>query len=45
MRTWYQRERRVLAAAAACKALEEMSMVVAHFANAMGQQAAAGAAA
>ena len=30
---------------AARKALEEMSMVVAHFANAMGQQAAAGAAA
>jgi hypothetical protein len=30
---------------AARKALEEMSMVVAHFANAMGQQAASGAAA
>jgi hypothetical protein len=30
---------------AARKALEEMSMVVAHFANAMGQQASAGAAA
>jgi hypothetical protein len=30
---------------AARKALEEMSMVVAHFANAMGQQAAEGAAA
>ena len=37
MHTWY-RVSSVFSPAAACKALEEMSMVIAHFANAMGQQ-------
>jgi hypothetical protein len=44
MGTWYQVIRHFSATAAA-QALEEMSMVVAHFANLMGEQAAAGAAA
>ena len=34
----------VFSPTAACKALEEMSMVIAHFANAMGQQAEGAAA-
>ena len=37
MRSWY-RVSSVFSPTAACKALEEMSMVIAHFANAMGQQ-------
>ncbi len=37
MRTWSQAIG-VFSPTAACKALEEMSMVIAHFANAMGQQ-------
>ncbi len=43
MRGWY-RVSSVFSPAAACKALEEMSMVIAHFANAMGQQAEGAAA-
>jgi len=43
MRTWY-RVSSVFSPAAACKALDEMSMVIAHFANAMGQQAEGAAA-
>jgi hypothetical protein len=43
MRSWY-RVSSVFSPAAASKALEEMSMVVAHFANAMGQQAEGAAA-
>jgi hypothetical protein len=38
MRSWY-RVSSVFSPAAACKALEEMSLVIAHFANSMGQQA------
>jgi hypothetical protein len=44
MGSWYQVIRHFSGTAAA-QALEEMSMVVAHFANLMGEQAAAGAAA
>jgi len=44
MGAWYQVTRRVSGSTAA-RALDEMSMVVAHFANMMGEQAAAGAAA
>jgi hypothetical protein len=44
MGTWYQVSRRFSANTAA-RALGEMSMVVAHFANLMGEQAAASAAA
>jgi hypothetical protein len=43
MRGWY-RVSSVFSPTAACKALEEMSMVIAHFANAMGQQAEGAAA-
>jgi hypothetical protein len=43
MRTWSQVSG-VFSPTAACKALEEMSMVIAHFANAMGQQAEGAAA-
>ena len=43
MRSWY-RVSSAFSPAAACKALEEMSMVIAHFANAMGQQAEGAAA-
>ena len=43
MRSWSQVVG-VFSPAAACKALEEMSMVVAHFANSMGQQAEGAAA-
>lgn len=42
MGVWYQVSRNFSASAAA-RALDEMSMVVAHFANLMGEQAAAGA--
>ena len=44
MGAWY-RMSRPFSAAAARKALEEMSLVVAHFANVMGERAMAGAAA
>jgi hypothetical protein len=44
MSTWYQVTRH-LSETAAAKALSEMSMVVAHFANTMGAQAASAAAA
>lgn len=44
MGTWYQVTRRVSGSTAA-RALGEMSMVVAHFANVMGEQAASSAAA
>lgn len=44
MRGWYSLSRRV-STSAASKALEEMSMVVAHFANAMGERAACASAA
>ncbi len=40
MRGWYGMSRR-FSTSAACKALDEMAMVVAHFANAMGERAAA----
>jgi hypothetical protein len=43
MRTWYQVSRNFSGTTAA-RALAEMSMVVAHFANLMGEQAAAAAA-
>jgi len=43
MRSWY-RVSSAFSPTAACKALEEMSMVIAHFANAMGQQAEGAAA-
>jgi hypothetical protein len=43
-RAWYRVSRHV-SAAAARKALDEMSMMVAHFANVMGEQAAGAAAA
>jgi len=43
MRAWY-RVSGVFSPAAARKALEEMSMVIAHFANTMGQQAEGAAA-
>jgi hypothetical protein len=42
MRAWY-RVSRSFSAAAARRAVEEMSLVVAHFANAMGERAAAAA--
>jgi hypothetical protein len=44
MGTWYQVSRRFSTTAAA-RALDEMSMVVAHFANIMGEQAASASAA
>jgi len=44
MHAWYSVSRR-FSPAAASRAIEEMSMVVAHFANSMGERAAAGAAA
>jgi hypothetical protein len=44
MQVWYAATRRI-SATTACRALEEMSMVVSHFANAMGERASAGAAA
>jgi hypothetical protein len=44
MQAWYGITRRI-SSTAACRALEEMSRVVAHLANAMGERAAAGAAA
>lgn len=44
MGTWYQVSRH-FSGSMATQALNEMSMVVAHFANLMGEQAAAGAAA
>ena len=44
MRGWYALSRR-FSESAASRALDEMSQVVAHFANAMGERAAAGAAA
>ena len=44
MRAWY-RVSRSFSAAAARQAVEEMSLVVAHFANAMGEQTSAAAAA
>ena len=44
MRAWY-RVSRSFSAAAARSALEEMSLVVAHFANSMGERAAAASAA
>jgi hypothetical protein len=44
MGAWYSVSRKFSPAAAA-RAIEEMSQVVAHFANAMGERAAAGAAA
>ncbi len=43
-RAFYGLSRKV-SATAACRALEEMSQIVAHFANAMGERAAASAAA
>ena len=43
-RAWYRVSRHV-SAAAARRALEEMSMTVAHFANVMGEQALGGSAA
>ena len=43
MRSWSQ-VIGVFSPTAACKALEEMSMVIAHFANSMGQQAEGAAA-
>jgi hypothetical protein len=44
MRAWYSISRR-FSPAAAMSALDEMSQVVAHFANSMGERATAGAAA
>jgi len=44
MQMWYVATRRI-STTTACRALEEMSMVVAHFANAMGERASAAAAA
>jgi hypothetical protein len=44
MQTWYSVSRR-FSPAAASRALDEMASVVAHFANSMGERAAAGAAA
>jgi|SRR5271170_5489206 len=44
MDAWYQVSRH-FSTQAACRALEDMSMVVAHFANVMGERAACGAAA
>ena len=44
MRAWYSVSRRFSPAAAA-RAIEEMSMVVAHFANSMGERSAATSAA
>jgi hypothetical protein len=44
MRTWYNVSRR-FSPAAATRAIEEMSQVVAHFANAMGERAECSAAA
>ena len=44
MRAWYGVSRGI-STSTACRALEEMSQMVAHFANAMGERAAAGAAA
>jgi hypothetical protein len=44
MGAWYSLSRR-FSPAAACRALDEMASVVAHFANSMGERAAEGAAA
>lgn len=44
MHAWYGMSRR-FSPTAACRALDEMASVVAHFANSMGERAAAGAAA
>jgi hypothetical protein len=44
MRAWYSVSRRFSPAAAA-RAIEEMSLVVAHFANSMGERSTASAAA
>jgi hypothetical protein len=44
MQSWYSVSRR-FSPSAACRALDEMASVVAHFANSMGERAAAGAAA
>jgi hypothetical protein len=44
MQIWYVATRRI-SATTACRALEEMSMVVSHFANAMGERASAASAA
>ena len=44
MHAWYRVSSR-FSESTACRALEEMSQVVAHFANAMGERAAVGAAA
>jgi hypothetical protein len=44
MDAWYQVSRR-FSTDAACKALEDMSLVVAHFANVMGERSACAAAA
>lgn len=44
MRAWY-RVSRNLSPSVACRALEEMSQVVAHFANSMGERSAVSAAA
>jgi len=44
MRTWYSLSRQ-LSHQAACRALSEMALVVSHFANSMGERAAAAAAA
>jgi len=44
MKIWYVASRRI-STSTACKALEEMSMVVSHFANALGESASASAAA
>ena len=43
LRCWYNASRR-FSPAAACRALDEMSQVIAHFANVMGQSAACSAA-
>jgi hypothetical protein len=44
MQSWYSVSRQ-FSPSAACKALDEMASVVAHFANSMGERAMAGAAA
>jgi hypothetical protein len=45
MDAWYQVSRRFLSTEAARRALEDMSLVVAHFANVMGERSACAAAA
>ena len=44
MGAWYSMSRR-LSHSAACRAVEEMSLVIAHFANAMGERSSVAAAA